>query len=66
MIPKAPLDQHSSESLEALARVIPLCVPGWPAKKDCTCKRCRKEQAWQNAIEQTDTDFENAIWGFTD
>lgn len=43
MIPKAPMYDHTPESLEALAKVIPLCQPAWPCFRK-RCKRCKKQR----------------------
>ena len=53
----------SKESLEALGRVIQLCLPDWPCGR-LKCKRCRKnhEDAWVNSLDGKDID-EDAIWG---
>lgn len=62
---EAPFDQQSPEALKALAKVVPMCLPGWPCKRS-SCKTCRKELAWNNALEQADMDFESQIWGEVD
>lgn len=49
---------HSPESLKAIAKVVQMCLPGWPCNRT-TCKRCQ-----QRAAEiQMDPDFENRVWG---
>lgn len=64
MSDEARFDQHSTESLAALAKVVALCLPDWPCGRT-GCKHCRKnaKEAWNNALEQRDIE-ENMIWGF--
>ena len=60
---EAPFDGVSKESLEAIGKVVQLCLEAYPCKRS-TCKRCRKrEEAWQNAMTQADEAFESEIWG---
>lgn len=54
-------EDTSKESLKALGSIVRLCVADWPCRQE-SCKRCRREAARQEALEQADLK-EDAIWG---
>lgn len=59
---EASFDGQSQEFLQALAKVVQICLPAWPCHRS-TCKHCQKELAWQNAMKDADETFESQIWG---